>query len=84
MDLEDYVGWSDRFLSAMSIGDLREVILGTETLDEQTTAGERRSFRKRDAKALALLKKAVGKFDYVLEDAGSAHDGGSFYRSMSC
>ena len=34
VDLEDYVGWSDRFLSAMSIGDLREVILGTETLDE--------------------------------------------------
>ena len=75
VDLEDYVGWSDRFLSAMSIGDLREVILGTETLDEQATASERRNFPKRDAKALALLKRAVGEFDYVLEDAGGAHDG---------
>ena len=58
-ELEDYVGWSGRYLSAMSLGDLREIILGTETLitlgtetlitlgtetlEDQAPAGERRT-----------------------------------------
>ena len=74
-DLEDYVGWSGRYLSAMSTGDLREITLGTETLEDQASAGERRTFPKRDAKALALLKRAIGEFDHVLEDAASASHG---------
>ena len=90
-ELEDYVGWSGRYLSAMSLGDLREIILGTETLitlgtetlitlgtetlEDQAPAGERQAFQKQDAKALALLKRAIGEFDHVLEDAASTSHG---------
>jgi len=46
-----------------------------DTLEDQASAGERRTFPKHDLKALALLKRAIGEFDHVLEDAASTSHG---------